>query len=138
MPNSPSLDKTLKVTEKSLHSVRINSIPGLDLSGILAMVDGLATIEGNDDLVLQLLKSFHEDTETSLEKIETHIELNQIEAARKIVHNIKGTSGILGAIKLHDAAVKFNFSLKKGLLNKIDYRHFKQKLIETRTLLSSL
>lgn len=119
-------------------SVTLNNLTGFDLRGVLAMVDGLASADGNDDLILRLLRTFYQDTATTLKDIADCIARNDLDSARKIVHNIKGSSGILGSKKLHDVAEKLNLELKHGKVDDKIYQEFERELLATRATLVQL
>ena len=107
-------------------------LPGFDLTNLMAMVGG------DENIVVQLLRTLHEDSATTLAEVEARISENNLEEARKLVHAIKGSSGNLGATRLHAAAEALEKLLKQGKLDQEVYAKFRQAVLDTRQVLARL
>jgi len=84
-------------------------LPGFDLES------GLKRLQGNQRLYRKLLLDFATDYATAGEKIHRALASHDMEQAHGLVHNIKGLSGNLSAIRLQQAATEMDAILKKGL-----------------------
>lgn len=65
----------------------------------------------------KILLTFYRQRRNNYEEITTFLARGDIEQARDLVHGIKGTSGYLGAWKLHHAAMAMEDAFKTGDLN---------------------
>lgn len=110
----------------------LNELPCFDFTNLMKMVSG------DEVLILELLRTLEEDTRSTLSELETEFAANNLEAARKIVHTVKGAGGNLGATELFSAAAAFEALLKEGKLDEVAYGNFRKSLTETRRALSSL
>ncbi len=108
----------------------LQSLPGFDFSNLMLMVGG------DTSKVMELVRALMEDTETTLGDIGAQLRMNDFEAARKLVHAIKGASGNLGAFALYAAALNLEATLKQGRFEQTIYSSFEQALKETRATLS--
>jgi PAS domain S-box-containing protein len=104
------------------------------LSGI-NIERGLARINGNTQLYRKLLFSFKKDNENIVENIENALEREDRKLAERIVHNLKGVTGNLGAENLEKAAGRLNSELKKTNYNVKKTRKY---VLEIRDLLSEI
>ncbi len=107
-------------------------LKGFDFSNLFKLV------AGNQEIVISLLRTFREDTESSLIALETSISNHDLEAARKQVHAVKGAAGNLGATALLSAANGFEETLRQGELNETAYATFCKELLATREVLVQL
>jgi CheY-like chemotaxis protein/nitrogen-specific signal transduction histidine kinase/HPt (histidine-containing phosphotransfer) domain-containing protein len=111
---------------------RLESLKGFNFNNVLNMLDG------NQEFLIEILRTFRDDTKSTLTDIEKNLSGNDFEAALKLVHTIKGTAGNLGATELHSVASALEVSLKNGSLNKAAYAAFHTELIAIRNELAIL
>ncbi len=111
---------------------QLDDLTGFDFTNLKKMTGG------DEALILQLLRTLHEDSENTLSEVENKISLNDLDAARKLVHAIKGAAGNLGATALHAAAATLEASLKQGVLDEEAYSGFQKTLLESRAVLAQL
>jgi PAS domain S-box-containing protein len=78
-------------------AVFISKLPDIDWE------KGLMNVEGNLLLYANLLKKFLDNYQSMPLKVKSLIQAGDISTAKRIVHTVKGLSGSLGAIKLHQA-----------------------------------
>ncbi len=99
-------------------------LPGIDLSALLKIV------EGNKPLAKKLLLSFRQNFSDTAVKIRSHLAQNNTNAAKVLVHDIKGTSGNLCASSLYEAAKKLEEVLQTGKQEEVtaSLDEFEQKL----------
>jgi len=102
------------------------------------MADSLGSANGKDELIKQLLQTFYDDTHSALQDIKEYLEHEHYLESRRIVHNIKGAAGILGAHKLRASADKLNQILNLGKYDELAYQDFKADLIEIRNMIKKL
>jgi two-component system, sensor histidine kinase and response regulator len=79
--------------------------PGIDMAGALARLDG------NQTLYRKLLLHFRQDHERTAAGVRDTVENDDLDAAREIVHGLKGVAGNIGAMGLMDAARDLEESL---------------------------
>ncbi|MDP2903379.1 MAG: PAS domain S-box protein [Methylovulum sp.] len=84
--------------------------PVFDLRNLSEMLDN------NQALVNQLLLNFMENMKNSPDEIAAMISVEDFASARELVHTVKGTSGNIGAVRLHAAAEALETALKMELL----------------------
>ncbi len=90
-------------------------LPGVDLAA------GLARAGGKSALYLRLLRDFRHDHADSLQRIRGELLAGRQEAAARLVHNLKGTAGNLGARALErrlvglERALADNGEVEEGL-----------------------
>ncbi len=103
-------------------------LPSLDIQA------GIRQLEGNKKLYLKLLKKFAECNVDLSCKIEKHLNKNEQDTAKRLIHSTKGVSGSIGAMDLYLASVTLESAIIRG-----DYtdalRHFTLTL---RTVLQSI
>jgi two-component system, sensor histidine kinase and response regulator len=83
-------------------------IPGIDLDA------GLGQVRGNTGLFRDLLRSFLKTFGGAADTLKAHMEENRMEAARRLIHSIKGVSGNIGALELCRLAEELEGALREG------------------------
>jgi CheY-like chemotaxis protein len=136
--NPPAPTAKAPITPLLAKKNLITKVSSLDLKGVIAMADSLASADGKDDLIKQLLQAFYDDTRSALQDIAEYFEHEHFQEPRRIVHSIKGSAGILGAHKLQNSAAKLNYSLNSGKIDQLAYQDFQDDLIETRDMIAKL
>jgi len=95
-------------TRAGTHSRALAKLPGMDVKR------GLAVVRGNArkyvDLLCQLVVSRGED----FARLRASLDAGDIEAARRLAHDIKGMAGTLGALRLAGHATRLEAELRKG------------------------
>ena len=116
--------------------LRIESIPGLNLD------DALDRVMGNRALYESLLLIYRDQYRSAPDRIEEWIGRGEWQTVEDLVHSIKGTSGMIGAVAVYQAAEPLDQHLKEtiqtgipppGTLSLLD-----RFLAELRTLLMHL
>ncbi len=69
---------------------------------------------GTPDLLLPILDDFHEKSRTSLTTLEEALAAGNIEQARSLFHQLKGSSGTLGLLSLHKLCAHFESATRAG------------------------
>jgi len=95
-------DKARAAKSLSLH------VEGFDFSEILLLV------ENDETRLLQILQMFIEDFGQSDKVIQEYLQLGEIQKAEHHLHQLKGTSGSIGAVELHEISEVFDAQLKQG------------------------
>ncbi|MFC1848919.1 response regulator [candidate division CSSED10-310 bacterium] len=85
-----------------------DTLPGIDL------VSALQRLGGNKKLLRKLLHEFSRDYSGMAEKIQEALDRADHQAARVMIHNLKGVSGNISALKLYETLVKLEGALKKN------------------------
>ncbi len=94
----------------------------------------LRTLGGNQALLQTILKTFHQQFHDAEQRLDTMLANNDIEAAERLMHEVKGTSGNIAAMPLYEAAMHLDDTLRAVLQGKdVDLSPittvFKQQLI---------
>lgn len=87
---------------------------------------GLNTLLGDKNLYQKLIKQFTEEISRDAIKINEYIKENDYDSLRDLVHTLKGTSGNLGAVKIHHSSS----TLYEHLRNHADDVTIKSRSIE--------
>ncbi len=112
------LYKTLASHLKAGHNLQENIVPstqpeqplqGFDLEGALARVNG------NRKMLDRFFKLFLERNAGNFDQISTAIAQNDVAAAQRLTHALKGVAGTIGAIDLQAAAAQLESELTGGL-----------------------
>ncbi|MBF0621424.1 MAG: response regulator [Magnetococcales bacterium] len=81
-------------------------LPGIDVEICLRRVGG------NPETMRKLLTRFHADHADDVRNIRNCIQVGTLDKARLLAHTLKGISGTIGAMTLHESAKAFDLSLK--------------------------
>jgi two-component system, sensor histidine kinase and response regulator len=84
------------------------ALPGFDY------VLGLKQMSGNVAVYEKLLRQFAASAEGNLAKLRQELAAREIDKARRIAHSLKGSSGTLGALRLHELAAALEVSLRNA------------------------
>ncbi|THB80962.1 MAG: response regulator [Desulfobacteraceae bacterium] len=87
---------------------------GLDDVPGISVRSGLARAMGNQVLYMELLEKFRARTPDAARDIDRALAGGDHEAAKRMAHTIKGTSGNIGAKNLHQAAGDLEKAIKQG------------------------
>ncbi|MCW5205525.1 cache domain-containing protein [Desulfobulbus sp. F5] len=98
---------------------------GLDLAG------SLRRLEGNEDLLLKLLRSFCREQRDIAARMEHMIRQNDVKAAQYAVHSLKGVAGNLGLSGIQSLAGKIEMNLNSG--NQAQFEEQLRQLIKQVT-----
>ncbi len=96
--------------ESGVSSTDIMNLPGIDTG------EALSRLGISRDMFRHVLASFAEDFMNFTHKMQDAGNNNDFETAKKLIHKIKGSSGSIGAVKLHEAAGRIDALCKKGLM----------------------
>jgi len=109
-------------------------LPGFDLE------DGLQRVGNEQDLFLDLLKTFKHHYGNWADQIDTAMEDNDTGKVCSLVHNIKGVAGNVGAVHLYQSAAGFEAALRENENAAVQDRFsmFRENLVQVMTSLDSL
>ena len=82
------------------------SLPGLDYSL------GLKQMSGNVAVYEKLLRQFAAGAASNLAKLRDHLAANESDKARRLAHSLKGSSGTLGAVRMHELAAALEYAIR--------------------------
>lgn len=83
-------------------------------SNVLDTEKGVATCGGDKDFYIELLNEFASSYETSKSQIEKSLQENDLAGADKLLHEIVGVSGNIGATTLHQHITLMREAIKAG------------------------
>jgi HPt (histidine-containing phosphotransfer) domain-containing protein len=96
------------------------------LDGLDAIM-GLGAVNGDRQLYIKLLNSFHRRHRDITEKIKEELTHGDRDVAQRLTHTVKGVSGTIGAKRLSEISSELESAIKKGtrdrlpaLLNRFD------------------
>lgn len=92
--------------------------PGFDFTNVMNLVGG------DTELLRTLLSDFRDDMMGLPAEVLAEAQAGNLEAARKLVHRIKGTSGNLGAVDLYGVAASLEEELKGEQFNRVTFTEF--------------
>lgn len=87
------------------------TLPGIDITS------GLNRLLGNKKFFKQLLLIFKKDYADVANKVKKAFHENDIEQALKLLHSMKGVSGSVGAMDLHNISRELEAAVKKNVTN---------------------
>ena len=99
----------------------------LNLSNLLLMINQ------DEELASRLLFSFKENMSGTLDEIEHLLNNNEFNAARELLHKIKGAAGNIGAERLHVASEAFERELKAERPTSQSLHNFREAFDQTMT-----
>lgn len=79
-----------------------------------AVNDLMERVDGDEELIREVLEIFLEDTPRTLEALKTGISDQSPEAVAKAAHTLKGASANIAANRLRDQAYKLELKAKSG------------------------
>jgi two-component system sensor histidine kinase/response regulator len=100
-----------RTIEKSV-SEEENTIPSSPDIENFDFPEALKRLRGNWQALRKLLLSFCEKNKNTYDEFENHIETDNLEAAQRIAHQLKGSGANLGAVGLANIAGKIEQSIK--------------------------
>lgn len=80
----------------------------------LDAADGIARVMGDQALYARMLARFHDDYRYGAAPIRRAIDSGDLRLAHRIVHTVKGASGMIGAPALHGQASVLELALRNG------------------------
>lgn len=108
--NKKGLEKKKKKASSSDFSekekVNVPVIEGLNTE------DGLSRMNYNAELYLKLLKKFAANYSNFVSELKDVIEEDKAEESRRMIHTLKGVSGNIGAVSLHEFMVELDKKVK--------------------------
>ena len=91
-------------------ATNIMNLPGIDTG------EALVRLGISQSMFRHVLTSFAEDFADFLIKVQKSRDKNDQENVRKLIHKLKGSSGSIGARKLHDTASEIDLLCRKGIM----------------------
>jgi two-component system, sensor histidine kinase and response regulator len=107
-------------------------LKGFDLVSVLTM------LAGDENTLIRLLNGFKEKYQNENQNITGLLQANQIDAAQKRLHTLKGSAGNLGVKPLHQACVELDNQLKTGSFQPQTLEHWQSVFVETMRCLDNL
>jgi PAS domain S-box-containing protein len=108
-------------------------LPGFELQNLLA------TIGNNQELAIRLLLTFMESMKNVPDDIEALLAAKDASSAKKLVHKIKGSSGTIGAVRLHAASEALEAELNNQLaLSAATFDNFREAFGQTMSVIAAL
>ena len=103
------LQKTQRAASDTLLPplVRLQSLPGIDLAA------GLASLQGNQPKYLALLRHFTLEHSQDMAQLTRLLQAQDQQAARRLVHTLRGVAGTLGLTTLADLALQLEHALAR-------------------------
>lgn len=86
----------------------LGELRGLDTAS------GLARLSGNVRLYRKLLLKFRSRYKQAANRVQKAFENGELDVARQLTHTLKGVSGNIGALELHQAASDLDLALRTG------------------------
>lgn len=105
--------------------------PILDLNNLLLMIND------NRELATRLLFSFMENTKGLPDEVEALVYAGDFAAVKELLHKIKGSSGNIGAMRLHSAAEALETEFKAAL-PAVSMHYFRKVFDQTVSAISAL
>jgi HPt (histidine-containing phosphotransfer) domain-containing protein len=133
--NAPKIEaqleiETIETIEASKNLADI--LEGFDLTSVLTM------LAGDEKTLIRLLYGFKEKFKAEDVKIQALLEQNQLDEAQRSLHTLKGSSGNLGVMPLHEASAILDAQLKNGLYEKATLDAWQTTFTDVMTLISKL
>ena len=107
------------------------NLPGFDLHNLLGMIGN------NRELAIRLLFTFMESMKNLADEIEAQITVDNLVAAKELIHKIKGASGTIGAVRLHAASEVLEAELKNKL-SAATFSSFREAFNQTMSVIAAL
>ena len=123
MPNTPLPPQEVARSEHAVSATSVSPadcLPG-SITGI-SLEAGLNYSGGNVTFYLKMLRKFLDSKSAAAQDIQAHINLGDLETARRIAHTHKSISGHIGAENLSAAAAALEKSLREGETESIQAR----------------
>ena len=99
-------------TENPLESIELRADPVT--RDTIDVNDGIERVMGNRDLYSRMLRRFRNDYQEGVLPIRTALAGDDKQLAHRLVHTIKGASGMIGAHRLHLRACQLEEAIRTG------------------------
>ncbi|TAN67660.1 MAG: PAS domain S-box protein [Methylobacter sp.] len=110
----------------------VGELPGFNTQNLLAML-------GYDQqLAVRLLLSFMENMKNLPDEIDAMLTVDDLAAAKELVHKIKGASGNVGAVRLHEASEALEAELGKELSVAAAFNAFRDAFNQAMSVIATL
>ena len=87
-------------------------VPGGVDSAILDVADGIERIMGDRDLYARMLARFRDDYRAGVQPIQAALSEADRALAHRRAHTLKGASGMIGAVRLHELACALEVAIR--------------------------
>ncbi len=108
--------------------LNINDLPVFDLQNLLLMLDN------DQEHLTRLLLGFMKNMKNTPDEIAAMVFVDDFISAEQLLHNIKGTSSNIGAMRLHKASEALETELK-GELSVVTFNTFKDVFNQTMSII---
>lgn len=110
-PTRPPADRQLRDTPPTAIA-----LTGVDVES------ALARLNGKQDLLVRLLRGFIQEHETAAATIADAIRRDDVDAALRLAHNLKGVAGTLSVNGVYEASRELEVGLRQGQRETLDAR----------------
>ncbi|MCK5735126.1 MAG: response regulator, partial [Spirochaetaceae bacterium] len=86
--------------------------------------DALERLGGNEELLRDLYLNFVIEYEPFVSELKSKLNLDEPEEARRMVHTMKGVTGNLGFMELHEITVNFEKKIKNNEVYEVEFKDF--------------
>ena len=109
----------------------LNNLPGFDLADLLEMLD-------DEKLIIRLMEIFYLDSANIQAELEQKLSQGDLEAAKIMLHNVKGAAGAVGATELLKVTLVLEKNITQGQPYSSANESFATILHQTRETIQSL
>jgi HPt (histidine-containing phosphotransfer) domain-containing protein len=108
------------------------ALPGFDLENIKFIVGG------QREVLLSFLQEFYTESKGESLVVADLLRQGDTQAAKRVVHTLKGVSGSLGAMQLHTACDEFSNQLKLQCFEPATLEHWQAVFEQTMSSIKAL
>jgi CheY-like chemotaxis protein len=108
LPDQETDQQTQDTALPELQGSTLSKLPGIDTASALARVGG------NQEALIHLIKKFSTGHADAVAGIAGLLRAGETQKAQESAHALKGVSGNIGAVKLHQAVTKLELAIKEG------------------------
>jgi len=108
--------------------VPLDDIEGIDTE------TGIMRVGGNVKTYRSVLKKFSQNQSNAVDEIRKSIDQGDVQLAVRLAHTLKGVSGNIGAMELHEAAKKLESNIDQGKADLSDALSDTQKILAALVL----
>jgi polar amino acid transport system substrate-binding protein len=130
--NTPEIEAKIEIETIEASKNLADILEGFDLTSVLTM------LAGDEKTLIRLLYGFKEKFKAEDVKIQALLVKNQIDEAQRCLHTLKGSSGNLGVMPLHEASSILDAQLKSGHYEKATLNAWQTTFTDVMALISKL
>ncbi len=127
-----SLSEPLSLPDDKDWTDLAEALPGFDLENIKFIVGG------QREVLLSFLQEFYTESKGESLVVADLLRQGDTQAAKRVVHTLKGVSGSLGAMQLHTACDEFSHQLKLQCFESATLEHWQSVFEQTMSSIKAL